>query len=1145
MVRQTAKVIFFEVLGGLALLVMAVIAIFAIRLASGPVELAFLELRVERALAQTRNGDPVIIDRLTLQWDPSSRRVEVVATGVALLDKTNTRKGLGEEARIDLDAGALLTGKVEILSAELRGGWLAVENKAPNIWSIGGTNLPEFTGSALPQTPFEWLADLNKRSQNLSQTIQTIGEGASLEALSFQGMEMRFTDLSGGSLGTIVDAASVLQRRGQDWSLSLSGNGEGVGLPGRFSIDLSTEDDAKRFEGSLTVDSWKLSDIFDAVGLTDLEQTGMILLTTSLNFTSTNDNGLEEIRVRLTSQENGAIALFDDRFRVSSIDTDLLYQPAEDRLIINNLTMDSNLFRGRVQGSVTNLIAPNMLHELALSSDIFTVDLTPYFPEAWTFERGQLDATVSDDFRVFAIRGASTQYDTLRFSAQGELDFGVQSQGNELPFALDVTAEAIGETGKDTVLTFWPETLGDGGRRFVRDRLETGILTGVTAAISLKPDSREQGYLRDEGLDVRFGFRDGRVRFLVDMPPVDNAVGTGRLTGNSFRADVNNATYDDWEISSGRFDFPQLNPRGQDFIVTAEGTGPAVSILRQLSNSRVRLQETTGFDPERVSGLADASLTFRRRSTGQVPLEDTELQVNAVIQEAGLKDIVFGQSLENGRVDVDMTQDRLLLSGFADLGPVPVQFSWRDALVNDNRPADLSASGIINPSALNELGLFGRAYLTGDIPVDVQGEVGGNGLGEAQFAFDLRGARISVDEIGWVKPAGDAARAVIKFDGQGGANSSTLRLESETAIIDGDIQLQSDGRLQTLSLRQFFVDGLADVAGELTRRSGGGADIQVTGPFFNLEPLLSGVGTLGSTEAAAFGVALNVDTNVERLRLRKGLDLLNATAALEATEDRLLSLEARGQTTSGDDLSFEYDHTGSDQPELRLETENAGFLAQAFFGFDFIEGGDLQLTGQLGSDELPSTFLAEVRNARLVNAPFVTQILSLASLRGLSDTLSGDGVLFSNITVPISVGGGRYIVEGGRASGPALGLTMNGWVATEGDGIELDGVLVPSFGVNSALGGVPIIGDLFVGRKGEGIFSITYSVRGSLERAQVAVNPLSAVTPGILRRIFENPSDTSIPEAIPTDPNLKPPSELPELPEDEVITPTPGGDLQP
>ena len=115
---------------------------------------------------------------------------------------------------------------------------------------------------------------------------------------------------------------------------------------------------------------------------------------------------------------------------------------------------------------------------------------------------------------------------------------------------------------------------------------------------------------------------------------------------------------------------------------------------------------------------------------------------------------------------------------------------------------------------------------------------------------------------------------------------------------------------------------------------------------------------------------------------------------------------------------------------------------------------------------------------------------------------------------------------------------MNGWFEQSTNDIRISGVLVPSFGVNSMLGGVPIIGDLFVGRDGEGIFSLTYSVRGSLDKAQVAINPLSAVTPGILRRIFENPADTSIPDSLPTDPNLTPPA--PPMPDAEFIPSAPG-----
>ena len=166
------------------------------------------------------------------------------------------------------------------------------------------------------------------------------------------------------------------------------------------------------------------------------------------------------------------------------------------------------------------------------------------------------------------------------------------------------------------------------------------------------------------------------------------------------------------------------------------------------------------------------------------------------------------------------------------------------------------------------------------------------------------------------------------------------------------------------------------------------------------------------------------------------------------------------------------------------------------------------------------------------NAPFLTQILSLASLRGLADTLGGDGVLFSRIDIPLTVAGDRYVVTGGKAQGPALGLTVNGYLDADSD-ISVDGVLVPSFGMNSALGGIPIIGDLVVGRDGEGVFSLTYSVRGSLEKANVSVNPLSALAPGVIRRIFENPADTEIPEAQTRSDDEPIPSELPPIPEEE------------
>jgi hypothetical protein len=184
---------------------------------------------------------------------------------------------------------------------------------------------------------------------------------------------------------------------------------------------------------------------------------------------------------------------------------------------------------------------------------------------------------------------------------------------------------------------------------------------------------------------------------------------------------------------------------------------------------------------------------------------------------------------------------------------------------------------------------------------------------------------------------------------------------------------------------------------------------------------------------------------------------------------------------------------------------------------DYLIGGKLALEGVFkGSDGEANVTMTDVR---LKNAPLLAQLFSLASLRGLADVLSGEGVLFTEVNAPVRISGGRIDLPGLRASGPAMGITARGWIVPETKELSLDGVLVPSFGVNSLLGGLPIIGDLFVSRQGEGMFAPTYSVRGTFSKAQVSLNPVAAITPGVLRRIFENPSEPPpVAEAAPQGP---------------------------
>jgi hypothetical protein len=110
---------------------------------------------------------------------------------------------------------------------------------------------------------------------------------------------------------------------------------------------------------------------------------------------------------------------------------------------------------------------------------------------------------------------------------------------------------------------------------------------------------------------------------------------------------------------------------------------------------------------------------------------------------------------------------------------------------------------------------------------------------------------------------------------------------------------------------------------------------------------------------------------------------------------------------------------------------------------------------------------------------------------------------FNIMRVPFSVGNGQFILRDAIINGPLLGATIRGRLDLKRNRIQLSGTYVPMYGLNAAISSVPILGDLLTGRTGEGIFGMTYAVRGAMDNPQVLVNPVSAVAPGFLRQIFE------------------------------------------
>jgi uncharacterized protein YhdP len=112
-------------------------------------------------------------------------------------------------------------------------------------------------------------------------------------------------------------------------------------------------------------------------------------------------------------------------------------------------------------------------------------------------------------------------------------------------------------------------------------------------------------------------------------------------------------------------------------------------------------------------------------------------------------------------------------------------------------------------------------------------------------------------------------------------------------------------------------------------------------------------------------------------------------------------------------------------------------------------------------------------------------------------------IAFNRLHAPFAVGKRRFYLRDAYMNGPALGATMRGTVDFKSRTVDLGGTYIPLYGLNSALGAIPILGRVLVGRQGEGVVGITFAIKGKLEDPAVLVNPMSVMTPGIFRQIFE------------------------------------------
>ena len=150
-----------------------------------------------------------------------------------------------------------------------------------------------------------------------------------------------------------------------------------------------------------------------------------------------------------------------------------------------------------------------------------------------------------------------------------------------------------------------------------------------------------------------------------------------------------------------------------------------------------------------------------------------------------------------------------------------------------------------------------------------------------------------------------------------------------------------------------------------------------------------------------------------------------------------------------------------------------------------------------------SNSVLKIDNFKVQEVPVLARLLTLASLQGIADLLTGEGIRFTDFEMKFTNKKGLMTIDEMYAIGPAISVLMDGYIETK-KLISLRGTLVPATTINRTIASIPLIGKILVGKKtGEGVFGVSFKIKGPPKNLKTTVNPVKTLTPRFITRTLE------------------------------------------
>ena len=244
-----------------------------------------------------------------------------------------------------------------------------------------------------------------------------------------------------------------------------------------------------------------------------------------------------------------------------------------------------------------------------------------------------------------------------------------------------------------------------------------------------------------------------------------------------------------------------------------------------------------------------------------------------------------------------------------------------------------------------------------------------------------------------------------------------------------------------------------------------------------------------------------IDINISKTYLDKNEYVENLSANIKFIDNKINKLKLDSKFPNGKKLTITINTNDNNE---RIMTLFSSYPKPLLKNFKFIKGFEEGVLDfySIKKNNISNSVLI-IDNFKVQEVPVLAKLLTLASLQGIADLLTGEGIRFTDLEMRFSNKKGVMTIEEMYAIGPAISILLDGYIDSK-KLISLRGTLVPATTINRTISSIPLIGNILVGKKtGEGVFGVSFKIKGTSKNLKTTVNPIKTLTPRFITRTLD------------------------------------------